>query len=105
MERSIIQLHQMGFSRLKIAGVLHVERSHIDRIVHEWELTRQIRDATPRGRLRIVTLPIQEFIDARTIQDAHLSCQALSAQISERFQIPVSTGTVNHYWRLMHFHY
>jgi hypothetical protein len=35
MERAIIQLHQMGFSRLKIAKVLHVGHGRIDRIVHE----------------------------------------------------------------------
>jgi hypothetical protein len=60
MERSIVQFHQMGLSRLKIAEVLHVGHGGV---VHEWESTGQIQDAKPRGRPRIFTLPIQEFID------------------------------------------
>jgi transposase len=95
----------MVFPRLKIAEGLHVGHGRIDRIIHEWESTGQIQDAKPRGRPRTVTLPIQEFIDVRTIQDTHLSCQAFSAQIAERFHPPVSTRTVDRYPRPMHFHY
>jgi transposase len=73
----------MGFSKMKIAEVLHVRYGRIHYIVHEWESIGQIQEAKPRGRPRTVTLPIQEFIDVRTIQDAHLSCQALSTQIAE----------------------
>jgi transposase len=105
MERPIIQLHQMGFSRLKIAEGLHVGHGRIDSTLDEWKSTGPIRDAKPSGRPRTVTLPIQEFINVRTIQGARLSCQALSAQIAERYHIPVSTRTVNRYRRLMHFHY
>jgi transposase len=105
MERSIIQFHQMGFSRLKIADVLYMGHDRIDCIVHEWESTGKIQDVKPSGRPRTVGLPIQEFIDVQTIQDAHLSCQALSAQITERFHIPISTRAVNRYRTLMHFHY
>jgi hypothetical protein len=35
MEKSITQLHQMVFSRLKIAEGLHVGYDRIDSIVHE----------------------------------------------------------------------
>jgi hypothetical protein len=63
IKRSIIQLPQMGLSRLKIAEVLHVGHSMIDRIVHEWESTSQIQSAKSGGRRRTVTLPTQEFID------------------------------------------
>jgi DNA-directed RNA polymerase specialized sigma54-like protein len=94
----------MGFSILIIIGVLHVGHGRIDCIVHEWESTVQIQDAKSRGRFRTLTRPIQKFIDVRTIQDAELSCQALAAQIAERFHIPVSARTVNRYRRLMHFH-
>jgi hypothetical protein len=48
MERLIIQLHQVGFSRLKIAEALHVGHGRIDCIVHEWESTGQIQDEKPR---------------------------------------------------------
>jgi hypothetical protein len=94
----------MVFSSLKIAKGLPVGHGRIDHIVHEWESTGQIQDAKPRGRTRTATFPIQEFIDVRTIQDTHLSCQAFSAQIAERFHSPVSTMIVNGCPRLIHFH-
>jgi transposase len=50
MERSIIQPHQMRFSRSKIAEILQVGHGRIDDIVHEWESTGQRQDAKPRGR-------------------------------------------------------
>jgi hypothetical protein len=92
----------MGIETLQLHPLWH---GRIDCIVHEWESTCQIQDAKPRGRPRTVTLPIQEFIDVRTVQDTHLSCQALSVQIAERFHIPVSIRNVSRYRRLMRFHY
>jgi hypothetical protein len=38
-------------------------------------------------------------------EDSHLSCQAFSAQIAERFHPTVSTRAANRSPRLMHFHY
>jgi transposase len=101
----IIRLHGHGYRRDAICVMLGFGQHRVTNALKSFADSGVITEPLPHGPGKKITKVILDFIDIRTLQDAHLSSSHLAGQISDRFRISITPRSVAFQRQMMGFHY
>ena len=95
MEKSIVELSQRGYTYAQIAELLHVGVHRIGNVLHYFHKTNEIPKPSKRGRHPKITQSMKEYIEIKTLQDAHLSSRCLAVELKNTFNQSISSQYVS----------
>jgi transposase len=104
-EALIIQLAGQGVTHRDICSTLGVGQHRVSHTLKSYKMTGIIPEPLPRGPRKKITHTILDFIEARTLQQAHLSSARLSAEIYGTFHVHLDPSTIADKRKRMGFHY
>jgi transposase len=94
VEEQIVDLHRLGRSYHEIRAELGVGFPRVQRAITEYLISGRAPPPSRRGRPRIITEPIVDFISFRTLEDASLPATSLAGEIGERFNVTITPRSI-----------
>jgi hypothetical protein len=85
--------------------MLGVGACSVSRALKTFPMTGIVPDPLPRGPRKKVTKAILDFIDVRTLQQAHLSSARLAVEICGTFHVHLDPSTIAYRRKQLRFHY
>jgi transposase len=94
IEEQIVDLYRLGRSYGAIRAELGVGFPRVDRAITEYVISGRAPPPARRGRPRVITEPIVDFINFRTLEDASLPATSLVGEIEERFDVTITSRSI-----------
>lgn len=100
----IILLHKQGLSQVKIAKTIKCSRCAVQNTIKRYRTTGRYRNLPKSGRRRITSVREDRLIERISLQNRHKSAVAISAELREQRNAPISVHTVRRRLRAANLH-